>query len=464
MYCSARSSFSLSLLAVLPLAACLDSGNPEAVTRAADLRLESLSPPETVPLSVRTPDDVTARPPLSGISPFAGFSSFAYILTFGGTGDDFGLQIAADSAGNAYLTGTTALCTGSSAFVAKFNSTGAAVYALCLTGISQPGGIAADAGGNAYVGVGNGVVKLGPTGAVVYNVGLGVGLKAVAVDAGGNAYVLAQQVSGTTRDVLVGKLNAAGTALLYNVAFGGSGDDLANNIAVDGNGDAYVVGTTFSTNFPLSNAIQGALSGTQDAFVAKLNPTGNLLLYSTYLGGSSLDSGDSIAVDSTGNAYISGSVASLNGVEGFPVTSGAAQVFQGGGGDAWVTKLNASGAKVYATYVGGSNAEFSTFIAVDTTGAAVLTGITQSTNLTTTNGSSLVSSPDAFLVQLNPAGSAFSFASYFGGTSTDLGASVATDSSGHVYFTGSTFSPTFPAGFGAANHGSNDAYIIKLNP
>lgn len=458
MFYHARNSLSLSLslLAALPLTACLDSGDPEAVTRAVDLHLEPVPSPAPTALIVRGPDDVTARPLISG---------FAYIETFGGPGSDVGTAITADSAGNAYLTGTTALCTGSAVFAAKFNATGALVYALCLTGITTSGGIAADTGGNAYVAAGTSLVKLGPTGAVVYNVGLGLGLSNVAVDASGNAYVVGSVVNGAGRDVVVGKLNAAGTALIYNVAFGGSADDIANGIAVDGNGDAYIVGTTFSTNFPLSNAIQLSLGGGQDAFVAKLAPTGSLLLYSTYLGGSSLDYGNAIAVDNAGNAYIGGNVASIDGVEGFPVTSGAAQVSPPGGGDAWVTKLNASGAKVYATYVGGSGGDIGNGIAVDrTTGAAVLTGYTQSTNFPTTAPmTSLVGSPDAYVVQLTPAGSAFSFARYLGGTSTDIGFSAATDSSGHVYLTGYTFSSSFPAG-GAANHGNNDAYLIKFNP
>jgi hypothetical protein len=345
----------------------------------------------------------------------------------------------------------------------KFNPTGAPVYAICFVGVAAVG-IAADSAGNAYVS-GSALIKLSPTGAVVYSVGLGQPLNNVAVDANGNAYVVAS-VNGAISDIAVAKVNAAGTALLYSVSFGGSSVDNPFDIAIDGNGDAYVVGWTQSADFPLSHAIQTSLRGIQDAFVAKLDPTGSLLLYSTYLGGPAIDAGTGIALDNAGNAYVGGIVAApSNGIEGFPVTSGAARVVQPGGAqDAWVTKLNASGARVYGTYVGGSGFDNLLDLAVDpTTGAAVLTGATSSTNFPNTTGVPLAGPSDAYVVQLNPAGSAFSFARYLGGTAGEQGIGVATDSSGHVYLSGYTDSPTFPTG-GAPNHGGRDAYVVKLNP
>jgi hypothetical protein len=447
-------TISVALLAALPLTACVDPGDPAGAIRAADhLRLEPAAAP--VALAVPTPQhDVTIRPHISGIG---------LTVLFGGTGTDLGSKVSGDSSGNAYLLGTTALCTGSSAFVAKFTAAGSTVYAFCLPGTTT-GGVVADGGGNAYVAAGSSLFKFGPTGTTIYGVGLGLTLSGLAVDGGGNAYVISRAV-GAGFDVAVAKLNAAGTALVYNAVFGGSSDDTANGIAVDGNGDAYVVGTTTSTNFPLSNAIQVSLQGGQDAFVSKLDPTGSVLLFSTYLGGPSLDYGNAIAVDNAGSAYIGGNVASIQGVEGFPVTSGAAQFSPPGGGDAYVTKLNASGGKVYATYVGGSGADTADGIAVDrVTGAAVLTGTTQSTNFPTTVLTSLISPPDAYIAQLNPAGSAYSFARYLGGTSTDVGSGAAVDSGGRVYIGGSTFSPVFPSSGGVANHGDNDAYVIRFNP
>jgi hypothetical protein len=148
------------------------------------------------------------------------------------------------------------------------------------------------------------------------------------------------------------------------------------------------------------------------------------------------------------------------------VTAGAAQTTPPGLGDAFVTKFNTLGAKVYATYVGGASADSASGIAVDrATGSAVITGLTQSTNFPTVAPStSLVSAPDAFVVQLNPAGSAFTFARYLGGTSTDLGIGAAADTTGHFYVTGETFSPVFPSSGGIATHGAFDAFLVKFNP
>jgi len=234
---------------------------------------------------------------------------------------------------------------------------------------------------------------------------------------------------------------------------------------VDGNGDAYVVGTTSSTNFPLSNASQVSLQGFQDAFVSKLDPTGHLLLFSTYLGGTSNDSGNAIAVDNAGSAYITGSVGTTGGIFDFPVTSGAAQFSPSGGLDAFVAKLNASGGKVYATYVGGSGQDIGASIAVNrVTGAAVVNGNTTSTNFPPPVQGSLAGGTDAYIVQLNPAGSAYSFGRYLGGTSLDLGVGAAVDSAGRVYVSGTTCSPVFPLPGGAVNHGDCDAYWIRFSP
>ena len=144
------------------------------------------------------------------------------------------------------------------------------------------------------------------------------------------------------------KLNPSGTALLYATYIGGSGDDRAAAIAVNASGQAYVTGSTASTNFPLLLPLRTTLGGAKTAFVLKLNATGNQLLYSTYLGGTNYDLGTAIAVDAAGSAYIAGDTLSTN----FPVLGGV-QAASGGGTDVFVSKLTATGALSYSTYLGG---------------------------------------------------------------------------------------------------------------
>src|SRR5262249_43981483 len=159
--------------------------------------------------------------------------------------------------------------------------------------------------------------------------------------------------SGLT-DVFVAKLNASGSALLYSTYLGGRGSDEGRGIAIDGAGNAYITGDTFSVDFPTVNPLKVAYGGGySDAFVSKLNSLGSGLLYSTYLGGRDSDYGSAIAVDGEGNAYVTGSTYSLN----FP-TANAFQPARGYGpafsSDAFVTKFNAAGsAFVYSTYLGG---------------------------------------------------------------------------------------------------------------
>jgi hypothetical protein len=215
--------------------------------------------------------------------------------------------------------------------------------------------------------------------------------EAVAVDASGNVYltgytastdfptVSAFQASNHGGpDAFVVKLNAAG-ALVYATYLGGSGNDEGYGIAVDGNGSAYITGYTDSTNFPTANAYQATNHGGTDAFVVKLNAAGNGLAYSTYLGGSSYDVGYGIAVDSSGNAYVTGQA-----YPGFPTVS-PLQGTIGGFNDAFVTKMNATGGVVYSTFLGGSNSDVGLGIALDGSNNVYVTGYTQSTNFPTHN-------------------------------------------------------------------------------
>jgi uncharacterized protein (TIGR03437 family) len=302
---------------------------------------------------------------------------------------------------------------------------------------------------------------------------------AIAVDSIGNTYVTGG--TGSTNfpttgplqsglrgaeDVFVTKINPSGTAKLYSTYLGGGGPDEGKGIAVDVQGNAYVTGSAGSIDFPTKSAIQPTQGGSGDAFLAKLNPTGSGLVYSTYLGGKAIDSGSAIALDAAGNAYIVGTTFSAN----FP-TKNPFQSAKGAQQDAFVAKINAAGsAWVYATYLGGNNVDEGNAIAVDAAGSAYVTGYTASTDfpLASPLRSSNVGGVDAFITKINPAGSALVYSTYLGGTGTDYGTAIAVDSSGSAYVTGVTASDDFPLANPIDNtlgsHAVDDAFVAKFNP
>src|SRR6185295_3237272 len=216
----------------------------------------------------------------------------------------------------------------------------------------------------------------------------------IAVDTADNAYVTGDTFSGNfplsnalqstlagTQDAFVTKLNSSGTALVYSTYLGGNNTENARGIETDGAGNAYITGNSASPDFPISNALQPALAGGDDAFVTKLNANGTALVYSTYLGGNGDDFGFGITIDSNHDAYVTGSTRSAN----FPL-SNAFQSVRAGIQDVFVTKLNTSGtALVYSTYLGGNNTETGRRIAADSAGNAYLTGNTASSNFPLSN-------------------------------------------------------------------------------
>ncbi|HEX7154398.1 MAG TPA: SBBP repeat-containing protein [Thermoanaerobaculia bacterium] len=305
------------------------------------------------------------------------------------------------------------------------------------------------------------VAKLNPAGtALVYSTYLGGSLfdsgHEIVVDPAGNAYVAGRTESndfptanalqaafGGARDAFVAKLNPAGSALVYSTYLGGSNVDAAFGLAVDDTGSAYVTGDTFSANFPTANALQAAHGGNLDAFVSKLNPAGSALVYSTYLGGSGGEQAGAIAVDGLRNAYVAGATSSTN----FPTANALQASYAGGGLDAYVAKLNPAGtALVYSTYLGGSDLDSAFDLAVDGTGSAHVTGDTISTNFPTANALQAAKGGvyDAFAAKLNPAGNALVYSTYLGGSSNDHGFGIAVDAGGQAYLTGRTASADFP--------------------
>ncbi len=267
--------------------------------------------------------------------------------------------------------------------------------------------------------------------------------------------------------------------LTYSTYLAGEAMDQATGIAVDGTGNAYVTGGTYSTDFPTtSGAFSTTLSGYSDAFVSKLNATGSGLLYSTYLGGT-YSYGAGIAVDGADNAYVTG----FTDASDFPTTPGAFSTTHSGGSeyafeDVFVSKLNATGSGLlYSTYLGSSIGSFgnggaeSLGIAVDGAGNAYVTGSTTSPNFPTTPDAfstalSGYGDPDAFVSKLNATGSGLLYSTYLGGSSRDHGVGIAVDGAGNAYVTGVTNSPDFPTTRGAFSRtfsGYDDAFVAKLS-
>jgi len=260
----------------------------------------------------------------------------------------------------------------------------------------------------------------------------------------------------------VTKLNATGTALVYSTYIGGSEWDHGKGIAVDGSGNAYVTGWTISPNYDVTpGAFQTTKGGGGDVFVTKLNATGTALVYSTYIGGRGGDYGHAIAVDGSGYAYVTGETSSTD----YDVTPGAFQTTKGGGVDVFVTKLNATGtALVYSTYIGGSDNDQGYAIAVDGSGNAYVTGFTTSTDYDVTPGALQTTNEgggDVFVTKLNATGTALVYSTYIGGSNNDYGNAIAVDGSGYAYVTGWTNSPNYdvtPEAFQVTNEGYWEGY------
>ncbi|MCF8142533.1 MAG: SBBP repeat-containing protein [Deltaproteobacteria bacterium] len=451
----------------------------------------------------------------------------------GSSGDDIGMGIAADASGNAYVAGYTyssnfptstpyqgTFAGTSDAFITKLSSSGSALsYSTYLGGSSWDVGcgIAIDASNNAYVtgytlstnfptrnpyqGTLGGdfdafVAKLSPSGNLSYATYLGGGGKdygyGVAVTALGSAFVTGDTASvdfptasayqptfgGSSDDPFFGsgdafiaRLSSDGNTLFFSTYLGGSSSDAAYAIAIDNTGNSYVTGYTASMDFPTLTPVQGTLGGSADAFIAKLSYTGSALFYATYLGGSSSDSGYGIAVDAPGNVYVAGETYSTN----FPTVT-PLQLSLGGGSDAFITKLSATGnALSYSTYLGGAGAESGNGIAVDASGRAYVTGYTASLNFPTFAPiqAALGGSSDAFVTKLTSAGNAFYYSTYLGGNSSDYGNGIAVDASDNTYVTGYTYSdnfptanayqPTFAGGAGDPFLGNSDAFVTKVS-
>src|SRR5882672_6170798 len=415
----------------------------------------------------------------------------SYSTYLGGERADRGVGIAADAAGNAYVTGgTTSIsfpttsgafqpANGAGAvgapldiFVTKLNAAGTAVvYSTYLGGSSNEsaGGITVDDAGNAYV--------TGSTSSTDFPTTLGAFQP---IFGGGSTFT----EFGGPSDAFVTKINATGSALVYSTYLGGSADDAASGIAVDAAGNAYVAGFTVCAqtgstpttrclnNFPTTPGAFDttfALNNFGAGFVTKLSAAGSTLVYSTLLGGGGSDISSGIAVDAARNAYVTGNTASPD----FPTNPGAFQRTFGGGdqfsGDAFVSKIDPTGsALVYSTYLGGARPEWGGGIAVDASGNAYVTGKTFSLDFPTTAEALQTASGgdwDAYVTILNPTGSALVYSTYFGRNSIDTGTGIAVDANGNTYVTGETGGsiPTTAGAFQTTyGGGCCDAFVAKF--
>jgi len=393
----------------------------------------------------------------------------------GGNAEDEITGIAFDQSGDVYLVGTTnspdlpvtasafqKTITGSyrHTFVAKLNPTATIILSLTYLGGSREdyaSAIAVDQAGYAYV-AGTTVSADFPTtpGAAQTKFG--------GADIFGDAFVT--------------KFDPTLSQLIYSTYLGGSKDDLAAAIAVDSVGQAYVAGSTRSRNFPVTlGAFQAAYGGSSsnisgsggDAFVAKLDSSGSMLLYSTFLGGNGEDSASTIVLDSSGNAIVAGGTNSSN----FPVTNGAVQSTFGGsgdssqtGGDAFVTKLNTFGTGlIFSTFLGGSSSDAASSVGLDNLGDVHIQGFTNSTNFPTFHPlqASLAGKSDLFLAKLDPSATMLLYSTYLGGSGRD-GALGVTDSSGFVYVVGDTDSANFPLMNALQPYfGNTDVFLVKVD-
>jgi hypothetical protein len=377
----------------------------------------------------------------------------------GGSGNDSGYGIAVDGSGNVYVTGytdstgfptpggfDTTLDGTSDAFVTKVNANGQS-----LAWSSYLGGSGDDSG--------NGIV----------------------VDGSGNVYVTGYTTStdfptpggfattygGGTWDAFVTKVNANGQSLAWSSYLGGSAGDYGVGIAVDGNGNVFVTGETNSSNFPTTGGFDTTLGGAYDAFVTKVNANGQSLVWSSYLGGAGWDVASGIAVDGSGNVFVTGYTQSAD----FPTTGGFDTTL-GGAYDAFVTKVNANGQSlVWSSYLGGAADDADDIgngIAVDGSGNVYVTGFTASTDFPTTGGFDTTrgGTADAFVTKVNANGQNLAWSSYLGGSGEDYGKGIAVDGSGNVFVTGYTLSTDFPTtgGFDTTyGGGAVDAFVTKVS-
>ena len=389
-------------------------------------------------------------------------SSLLYSTFIGGDGSDQGYDIKVDGSGNAYIAGIT-----SSSNLATVNA-----YQSALSGT-----------GDAFL------LKLNSTGdTLLYSSYFGGGgsdtAAQVELDSSGMVYIAGNTQSadlplknaldstlGGTQDAFVARFDLTQTgsnSLLYSTYFGGSGSDSATGLDVDSAGNFYISGTTDSNDLTTVNAYDSTFNGVDDIFLTKFNSTGGALLYSSYLGGADSEFGDGLAVDDSGNAYLSGRART-----GFTTTAGAYDTSHGGGTyDTVVAKFDTTltgvSSLIYSTYLGGGGWDMAYGLDIDADGNVYVTGATSSLNYpTTADGNDRIrgGSFDGYLTVLDASGANLVYSTYLGGGVNNRGYDVTLDSDGTAYVTGfsesnETWGTTSPTTLGP--RGGTDAFVAKF--
>jgi hypothetical protein len=305
---------------------------------------------------------------------------------------------------------------------------------------------------------------------------------AVAVDPAGNVLIAgqtasldfpvtggaAQPASGGGTDAFVARIDSSGTSLVFATYLGGSSRDVGSAVVLDAGGNAYVAGETASADFPTtSGAFQAAMPGQTAGFVTKLDPSGAVLLYSTYLGGSSTARCDAIAVDGTGAAYVTGRTDSAN----FPTTPGVLfPTYRGGRYDAYVTKLAPSGtALAYSTFMGGSENDALFGIALGPGNTACVAGGSDSPDYPTTASAyqTIVQDTDPVVTKLDAGATQLLYSTFLGGSlDRERANAIAADAAGFLYVTGFTPSVDFPVVHAAqpVQGGGYDGFAARIDP
>jgi len=386
-----------------------------------------------------------------------------------GEGDDIGHSIALDGAGDVYVTGETSSTDypvttfdtydydhngGTDVFVSKLNSSLSSLLASTFVG-----------GGDWDVGY-----SLALDGSNVYVTGYTSSSDYPITTFPNLAY---DPIHNGAGDVFVSKLNSSLSSLSASTFMGGGNWDYGNSIAIDGSGDVYVTGTTASSDYPITTfpnlAYDLSHNGTYDVFISKLNSSLSSLSASTFMGGGDFEGGNSIALDGSGDVYVTGATASSD----YPITTFpnlAYDLSHNGSYDVFISKLNNTLSSLSAsTFMGGGNWDYGNSIAIDGSGNVYVTGDTYSSDYPTTDGAydeSHNGNGDVFVSKLDSALSSLLKSTFIGGGDWDYGNSIAIDGSGDVYVTGDTSSTDYPTTPGAYdesyNGGWNDVFVSKF--
>jgi hypothetical protein len=392
--------------------------------------------------------------------------NYVYAKSIGGLYDDYGYSVAVDISGNAFIAGSftgtpdfdpgagTANLTsagGNDIFFAKYDASGNYVYAKAMGGTRSDAGnaIVVDASGNVYI-----------TGSFQATVDFDPGAGVVSFT----------ELSAGVGDIFLAKYDASGNYVYAKQMGGAAGADVGNAIAIDGSGNAYITGSFNGTvDFdPGAGTANLTSAGGNDIFFAKYDASGNYV-YAKRMGGTNSDIGNSIAIDGSGNAYITGS---FNGTADFDPGAGTQNLVSAGGSDIFLAKYDASGNYAYAKSIGGTSLDVGSSISIDGTGTAYITGYFIGTvdfdpGVGTQNLTSSAGSYDIFLAKYDASGN-YVYAKCIGGTSSDIGNSIAIDGTGNAYITGYFIGTVdFDPGAGTANligpSGINNAPVAKYS-